>query len=136
MLTDGRGVPLAVEVAGANVHDQKLLDATLSGIPISRPRLTRRKRQHLCMDAGYRGAPCLQVAKLHRYEPHGSSRAEERQRCKQGHRARRWVVERAHSWLNRARRLLVRWEKKAQNYLAFIHLRFAIVALKAAGVLG
>ena len=41
-----------------------------------------------------------------------------------------------HSWTNRARRLLVRWEKKAENYLAFIHLRFAFVALSAAGVLG
>lgn len=136
MLTDGRGVPLAVAVAGANVHDQKLLDATLAGIPVSRPRPTRRKKQHLCLDAGYRGNPSWQVAKRHRYEPHVSGRTEERQRCKRGYRARRWVVERAHSWLNRARRLLVRWEKKVQNYLAFIHLRFAIVALSAAGVLG
>ena len=50
--------------------------------------------------------------------------------------ARRWVVERAHSWTNRARRLLVRWEKKVQNYLAFIHLQFAYISLNAAGVLG
>ena len=47
-----------------------------------------------------------------------------------------WVVERAHSWTNRARRLLVRWEKKVVNYLAFVHLQFAYIALKAAGVLG
>jgi hypothetical protein len=40
------------------------------------------------------------------------------------------------SWTNRCRRLLVRWEKKAENYLAFIHLQFAYVALRAAGVLG
>ena len=46
------------------------------------------------------------------------------------------VVERAHSWTNRCRRLLVRWEKKADNYLAFIHLQFAYVTLRAAGVLG
>ena len=39
--------------------------------------------------------------------------------------ARRWVVERTHSWLNRSRRLLVRWEKKAENYLAFIRLACA-----------
>jgi len=38
--------------------------------------------------------------------------------------------------LNRARRLLVRWEKKADNYLAFVHLQFAYIALKQAGVLG
>jgi putative transposase len=40
-------------------------------------------------------------------------------------RARRWVVERTHSWLNRSRRLLVRWEKKTENYLGFIHLACA-----------
>src|SRR5690349_10723177 len=50
--------------------------------------------------------------------------------------ARRWVDERVHSWTNRARRLLVRWEKKAENYLAFIHLQFAYTTLQAAGVLG
>jgi putative transposase len=42
-----------------------------------------------------------------------------------GYRARRWVVERTHSWLNRSRRLLVRWEKKTCNYLAFLHLACA-----------
>jgi len=51
-------------------------------------------------------------------------------------RARRWVVERTHSWTNRARRLLVRWEKKAANYLGFLHLQFAITTLRTAGVLG
>ncbi len=39
-----------------------------------------------------------------------------------GFKARRWVVERAHSWMNRFRRLLVRWDKKPENYLAFLHL--------------
>ena len=50
--------------------------------------------------------------------------------------ARRWKVERTHSWLNRARRLLIRWEKKVANYLGFLHLQFAIVTLRTAGVLG
>ncbi|HEX3599226.1 MAG TPA: IS5/IS1182 family transposase, partial [Lacipirellulaceae bacterium] len=43
---------------------------------------------------------------------------------------------RTHSWTNRARRLLIRWEKKVVNYLAFLHLQFAITALRAAMVLG
>jgi len=37
----------------------------------------------------------------------------------------RWIVERSHSWINRSRRLLVGWEKKAENYLAFLHLACA-----------
>jgi putative transposase len=136
VLTDGRGVPLAVTVEGANVHDQKLLEATLTGIPVTRPRPTRRRKQHLCLDAGYKGEPVLKIARGRRYTSHVQGRSEERRQTKRGKRARRWVVERAHSWTNRARRLLVRWEKKADNYLAFIHLRFAYVALSAAGVLG
>lgn len=46
-----------------------------------------------------------------------------------GQRARRWVVERTHSWLNRFRRILVRWEKKAENYIALLHFACALIAL-------
>jgi hypothetical protein len=48
----------------------------------------------------------------------------------------RWKIARTHSWVNRARRLLIRWEKKTSNYLGFLHLQFAIVALQTAGFLG
>ena len=50
-----------------------------------------------------------------------------------GYRARRWVVERAHSWMNRYRRLLIRWEKKVDNYLALLHFACATIAFRAAG---
>jgi putative transposase len=53
-----------------------------------------------------------------------------------GQRARRWVVERTHSWLNRFRRILVRWEKKAENYIALLHFACALIALRAAGLFG
>jgi putative transposase len=49
-------------------------------------------------------------------------------------RARRWVVERTHSWLNRFRRLLVRWEKRADTYLAMLHLACALFTWRAAGL--
>lgn len=136
VLTDGRGVPLAVAIAGANAHDQILAADTLKAIPVARPRPTSRQPQHLCCDKGYHGRPVQQLARRRGYVPHIVPRGEERRACKRGHKARRWVVERAHSWTNRCRRLLVRWEKKAENYLAFIHLQFAYVALSAAGVLG
>jgi putative transposase len=136
VLTDGRGVPIGLAIAGANTHDQKLVPDTLRSIPLSRPRPSRRSRQHLCLDKGYVGAPVERIASRLGYVTHTRSRGEERQTRRRGKRARRWVVERAHSWTNRARRLLIRWEKKAQNYLAFVHLQFAYVALKAAGVLG
>ena len=136
VLTDARGVPLAVVIAGANVHDQKLLEATLAAIPVPRPRPTRQRRQHLCLDKGYDGAPVQCIIRRFHYTPHVRSRGEEHHACRHGQRARRWVVERAHSWTNRARRLLIRWEKKAANHLALIHLHFARIALRQAGVLG
>ena len=136
VLTDGRGVPLGIAVAGANAHDQKLLEATLRSIPLKRPRSRGRHLQHLCLDKGYFGQPSLTVARRCRYRPHIRSRNEEQRRRQQGQRARRWVVEAAHSWTNRARRLLVRWEKKVENYLGFVHLQFAYIALNRAGLLG
>lgn len=49
-----------------------------------------------------------------------------------GQRARRWVVERTHSWMNRFRRLLMRWEKRADTYIAMLHLACALIMWRAA----
>jgi len=53
-----------------------------------------------------------------------------------GFKARRWVVERTHSWMNRFRRVLIRWDKQADNYLAFLHFACALIAFRAAGLFG
>ena len=136
MLTDARGVPLGIAIAGANTHDQKLVAETLDSIPVRRPRSQGRRRQHLCLDKGYVGKPVQRLAERRGYQPHAPQRGTDEKPHHKAGRARRWVVERAHSWTNRARRLLTRWEKKADNYLAFVHLQFAYVALNAAGVMG
>jgi transposase len=136
-LVDGRGVPLAVAVAGANVPDQKLVADTLDAIPIERPEPAAQRPHHLCLDKGYIGEPVDRDVRERGYTPHVPRKAN--QPAKPRHRrgkARRWKVERTHSWLNRARRLLIRWEKKVANYLGFLHLQFAIVTLRTAGVLG
>src|ERR687886_724997 len=57
-------------------------------------------------------------------------------RAEAGKRARRWVVERSHSWMNRFRRILVRWDKKAENYIALLHFACALIAFRAAGLFG
>lgn len=136
MLTDRRGVPLGVAIAGANRHDATLLRATLNSLPVPRPRSVGRRRQHLCLDKGYCGRPAEKLARRKGYIPHVPRKGEVQPQRRPGCRARRWVVESAHSWTNRARRLLVRWEKKADNYLAFVHIQFAYTALKRTGVLG
>jgi putative transposase len=137
VLTDGQGVPIAVAVDGANAHDQTLVCETLSGIPVRRPRSTRRKRQHLCADKGYDADAVRTAAKRRGYIHHiPRKNADTPPKRHPNGKARRWVVERTHSWTNRARRLLIRWEKKVDNYLGFLHLQFAIVALRSAGVFG
>ncbi|HEY4387474.1 MAG TPA: IS5 family transposase [Ktedonobacteraceae bacterium] len=127
LLTDGAGIPLALVVDGANRHDMKLLSATLEGIVIARPEPTEEQPQHLCLDAGYDYETTRQAVVDHQYLPHIRSRGQEQQEkaLVPGSRARRWVVERTHSWIHRSRRLLVRWEKKGENYLAFLHLACA-----------
>lgn len=134
MLTDGAGLPLAVAVEGANRHDCKLLVATLDGLVVARPALEEGEegsKQHLCLDAAYDSEEVREELEARGYEHHISpadkEKRSERTEAAQhlGGRARRWVVERTHSWLNRSRRLLVRWEKKTENYLAFIHLACA-----------
>ena len=137
VLTDGHGVPIGVAVSGANVHDQKLVEETFRSIPVKRPRPTPRKRQHLCADKGYDANSVRQIASRRRYVIHIPRKGESPSvHHRRRGRARRWVVERTHSWTNRARRLLIRWEKKAANYLGFLHIQFAITTLRLAGVFG
>ena len=72
------------------------------------------------------------------FTAHVRTRGEETQALKReaGSKARRWVVERTHSWMNRFRRILIRWEKKAANYLALLHFACAWITYRACGLLG
>src|ERR1035437_6021844 len=73
LLVDGRGVPLSLIVTGANRHDVTQLDAVLSSIMIKREAPTERRSKHLCLDAGYRGQPALEIIERHGYIPHVAS---------------------------------------------------------------
>lgn len=138
MLTEAKGIPLAVAVDGANRHDSKLARPTVEGIVIKRPRPTRRKKQHLCLDAAYRGEEIQALAKEFHFTLHVRQRGEEAQELKRDARkkARRWVVERTHSWLNRFRALLIRWSKRADTYIALLHLACGIITWRATGLMG
>ncbi len=52
LLTDAKGVPLAVATAGANCNDHKLVLETLENIEAERPQLGLGRAQHLCLDKG------------------------------------------------------------------------------------
>ena len=131
---DGRGVPLSIVVTGANRHDVTQLEAVLDEIMIYRP---DDMDQHLCGDKGYAGEPAQKVMEEHKYIPHVKQRGEEirEKRINPNFKARRWVVEAAHSWFNRFRKLLVRYEKSTESYEALLHLAAAIIAFRKYGVI-
>jgi transposase len=91
-------------------------------------------KEHLCMDKGYDSASVRgMVQNLFDYIPHVRGRGEEKKsRRNSRHRARRWVVERTHSWMNRFRAILVRWDKKVRNNNATLHLACAYITFKRA----
>lgn len=130
LLVEAKGVPLALEVGPANRHEVKMLAATLDGIVVERREPSEEEKQHLCLDKGYAGEPSKQEAEARGYEVHVPDKvnAKQKRKRKGGRRkARRWVVEVTHSWLNRFRRLLVRWEKKKSNYLSMLYFACAII---------
>ena len=131
-----RGETLAV--AGANRHDMKLVWATVDSIPVERPAFTREEPQGLCLDKGYDFDEVRRTIEEFGFTAHIRSRGEEAQAIKReaGFKARRWVVERVHSWMNRFRRILIRWDKNPDNYIAFLHFACALIAFRAAGLLG
>ena len=127
ILVESNGVPLAVVIAGAHTHDVKLLEKTLDAVILTRPEVTEHTPQHLCADAAYTGLPAAYTMSEHTYTPHVRSRGEEKAEKQEGMKPRRWVVEVTFSWFNRFRKLLVRWEKKEQNYLALLYFACAII---------
>jgi putative transposase len=138
MLTEGDGIPVGLAVAGANVNDFKLARETIESIPLDRPRPTRKKPQGLCLDKGYDFDEVRALAREFRYTAHIRSRGEEAQWLKRNtrHKARRWVAERTHSWLNRFRAILIRWAKKLENYVAMLHFACALITYRALGLPG
>jgi transposase len=137
-LCEARGIPVGLAIDGANRHDMKLVRDTIESIPVPRPEPTPRRRQGMCMDKGYDYPEVEALLAEFGFTAHIRSRGEEAQALKRSTRkkARRWVVERTHSWFNRYRRILIRWEKKPENYFALLHWVCAIIAYRSAGLFG
>lgn len=115
----------------------KLVRGTLQSILADRPEPTAQTPQGLCLDKGYDFDEVREIVKEFGFTAHIRARGEEAQAIKNeaGFKARRWVVERTHSWMNRFRRILVRWEKLAETYLAMLHLVLGIITWRASGLL-
>ncbi len=131
-------MPIGLTVEGANRHDMKLVRATSESIVVERPAPTDEQPQGMCLAKGYDYDEVRDTLREFGFTAHIRARGEEAHALKQeaGKKARRWVVERSHSWLNRFRRILVRWDKKPEHYLAFLHFACALIAFRAAGLFG
>ncbi len=131
-------MPIGLAVDGANRNDMKLVRPTIEGIVVERPEPTAAEPQGMCLDKGYDYAEVRAILKEFGFTAHIRARGEEAKAIahEAGFKARRWVVERSHSWMNRFRRLLVRWDKKPTNYLAFLHFACALIAFRASGLFG
>jgi putative transposase len=131
-------VPIGLAVDGANRHDMKLVRATIESLVVDRPDVTPEAPQGMCLDKGYDYDDVRATLAEFGFTAHITARGDEARELKQeaDKRARRWVVERSHSWMNRFRRILVRWDKKPNNYLAMLHFACALIAFRAAGLFG
>jgi hypothetical protein len=145
MLTEAAGIPVGLAVAGANRHDMKLVRETLESIPAS---IEAKRREHLnppeasaeeekeektkpkqglCLDKGYDYDEVREIVAEFGYTGHLRTRGEEKQeKREEGKKARRWVVERTRSWLNRYRGMAHSVEKIPENYLALLHFGCAL----------
>ena len=125
-MVDRRGTPLAFKLSGANVHDSKVFDELIDAVPPVRGRRGRpRKRPaKLHADKGYDYARCRAALTRRRIKVRIARRGVESSERLGRH---RWVVERTLAWLNRFRRLKVRYERRVDIHEAFVRLGCALV---------
>jgi putative transposase len=138
LLNEGHGVPIGVAIDGANRHDMKLAPATIERIVVERPAPTEERPQGMCLDKGYDDEEVRATVREVGLTAHMRSRGEEARDIahEAGKRARRWAVPCWQRWLNRFRCVLIRWEKKPEHYLAFLHFACGVIAVHAAGLFG
>ena len=128
---------MSVTVAGANVHDAKMLAGTIAAMIVGRPDPDDGP-EHLCLDKGYCNPTSRSAAESAGYIPHIRPIGEEKRDvhgCKK-YPARRWVAERAGAWLSKCRAILVRYNKKSENYLGLIQLAVSLLWYRRAVGLG
>ena len=136
LVTDGGGIPLGALVESAQKAEVKLADSTLATVKVSRPKGRPRNRpKEVVADKGYDSDPLRR-----RWRRRGIKPCVPRRRSKKPRRGRkpdlegyrhRWIVERTFAWLGNFRRLVVRWERYACNYLAFLLIACAIICLRS-----
>ena len=127
LCVDKNGIILSMVHDGANVHDCKLLEPTLSLLKDIIPEGTE---VHVCLDAGYTGYE--ELVKSFGFIPHIRPRGEEKKLKEKNpnFEPKRWVVEVAHSHMNQFRRLKIRYEKLGDSHEELSYLAAAIMTIR------
>lgn len=131
LLTDGSGIPIALHIAAANRLDYQLTEQTLNAFVLPRPNPDT-SEQHICLDKGYDYPEIDTLLDAYQYVTHIRRKGIDYSLLVPKYRARRWVVERSHSWLNNYRRLLIRWETKSSHYSSLLYFACALICFRRA----
>ena len=126
VITDAQGIPLAVVLTGANVHDVTQALPLVDAIPPVKGKRGRPRRRPRVLqgDRGYDSQPLREQLRRRHIS---SALARRRERHGSGLGATRWVVERTLSWLHQFRRLRIRFERRADIHEAFITIGCLII---------
>lgn len=135
IITDGNGIMLSCIVAGGHRNDAKLLKPTIQSIP---KQFQSDGSHQIWLDAIYDTNECKQICFFYGLKPqiNKNPRRKKIEPFRPVQKGVRWVVERTHSWMNRFRRLFVRFDKLTENYLAFIQFASAVTTFLKSGVSG
>lgn len=128
-ITDGAGLPIAACISSASPAEVTLVEKTLdSGFLDVEP-------ERLIGDKAYESDALderlLEERGIEMIAPHKSNRKHRTQDDRPLRRyRRRWKVERLFAWLQNFRRITVRWDRHAENYLGFVHLGCLVILLR------
>ena len=126
ILTDAQGIPLAIRLTGANVHDSVVLEEVVDAVPPIRQSWgpPRRRPGKLHADKAYDHRRCRRALTRRHIQPRIARRGIESSARLGRH---RWVVERTLAWFSQFRRLATRYERRADIHLAFTTLASALI---------
>jgi transposase len=130
-VADRGGVPLAVVLSAANVHDSKVLEEAVDAIepikrPLGKPGRRRKRPNKLHADKAYDFPRCREALRKRGIKARIARRGIDSSEKLGRH---RWVVERTLAWLSKYRRLSVRYERRDDIHEAFLHLGCSLICL-------
>jgi transposase len=132
ILVERQGVPLAVQLSAANIHDSKLLESLVDAVPpirrpIRQPGRPRFRPAKLHADKASDYPACRRALRRRGITPRIARRGVESSERRGKH---RWIVERTNAWVLAYRRLAIRFDRHAASVSAFLHLACALIWLR------